>query len=274
MSIPNLTAQQIEGRLTAALATIASSWEAMIQPPSATARPRTSGTGALLDDRDDRDTDMRHLDKLVHARREVTLTLNGWSRVVVQDHDVEHGIPEGHDVPAMARFLSRWAHLMAEHEAATDLLDEIEAVRRVVETWAPPTQHPPHDWHPPRPTMRLGACPLTWQDPTDATDKPCPGTLRGDDEGWVRCDTCGTAAVMGWWEQHLPDAAPLMTLDEVRLYLHRHHGMRLTLRGLRAWVERDHLVRSGDDGQGRAVYDVGAVEAALTRRQRMPHRVG
>lgn len=268
-----LTPQQIEGRLTAALITIAASWDDMlVVPPAARPGRRTNGTGVTLDDKAEASDDTPRAVQVIDARAPIAAVLNSWCRVVVQDHDVEHGIPSGTDVPDMARFLSRWAYLMAEHEAAEDLLEEIQAARSVVERWAPPKQHPPAGWRPRPRTMRLGGCPLTWQDPEDAADKPCPGTLRGDEDGWVRCDKCGTAAVMGWWEQqvHGEDGLPLMTLDGVRAYLHRAHGLRLTTRALRAWVERGQLHATDKDDAGRNLYAVEDVEDAMTRRERLP----
>lgn len=272
MTDARLTPQQIEGRLTSALATIEAAWDRMLTPPTRRPGQRTNGTGITLDDDSEATDDTPRVVQLVDARREVTLCLRSWCQVTVEDHNVEHGIPSGADVPGMARFLSRWSFLLAEHEAAADLLDEVTAARVKVEKWAPPHQHPPADWRPPLRTMKLGACPLTWQDPETAEDKPCPGSLRGDEFGWVTCDKCGTQAVMGWWEQQLSeDMRPgLMTLDEVRVYLHRMHGMRLTTRALRAWVERDLLVHSDKNGDGRHLYDIGAVESAVTRRERLP----
>ena len=263
------TPQQIEGRLASALSTIATLWPTMIQPPSSGTRPRTTGTGALLDDADTRDDDMRRLERLIEARREVMLCLRSWCQVTVEDHDVQHGIPVGTDVPAMCGFLTRWSYLLAEHEAALDLLAEVEAARGAVERWAPPASHPPAGWAPPRRTMRLGSCPLIHQDPVTSDDAPCAGQLRGDEDGWVTCDGCGTEAVMGWWERQLygEDGLRGMTIREVVTYLHSQHGRRCTVRGLRAWVTRGDLVPSGTDDQGRHLYDAGAVEAALTRRR-------
>ena len=273
---PTLTPQQIEGRLLAALSTIEATWDAMLTPPAPRMGTPTNGTGVSLPDDSDGTEDTPRTVQVMDARLDVIACLRSWCQVVVEDHDVEHGIPSGKDAPGMARFLTRWSYLLAEHEAALDLLEEVCAACATVEKWAPPQHHPPATWAPPLRTMKLGSCPLTWQDPDTAEDHPCPGQLRGDEEGWVTCNGCGTRAVMGWWEQQLAeDMRPhLMTLDEVRVYLHRQHGMRLTRRALRAWVERDHLVHSGKaEDTGHHLYDVGAVEAAVTRRERMPRVV-
>ena len=268
------TPQQIENRTVAALGTIEALWEKMLTPPSPRPGPRSRSGGALLDDDSEADDDTPRLVLLVDVRASVNAVLNGWCRVVIEDHDVEHGIPGGLDVPAMCAFLRRWSHLMAEHEAAEDMLEEVDRCAKLCTVFAPPSQHAPTDWAPSPRTMKLGACPLVWQDPQTADDRQCPGTLRGDEDGWVSCDSCGTRAVMGWWEQQLygEDGLAPMTLDGVRTYLHREHGIRLTRRGLQSWVDRGHLVASGTDGSS-ALYDVGAVEAAVTRRQRVARLV-
>lgn len=266
-----LTAEQIDGRMRSALAAISAGWDDMLtHPPAARVGQRTTGTGAILADDSHSDDDTPRLLRVIEDRAQVTASLNGWCRVVIEDHDVEHGIPDGTDVPKMCEFLTRWTYLMAEHAAALDLLEELRSARSLVAKWCPPTQHRPHGWHPRPRSMRLGACPLTWQDPATAQDRPCPGVLRGDEDGWVTCDACGTRAVMGWWEQRLhgEDGLAPMTLEEVRVYLHRMHGMRLTLRTLRSWVQAGDLV-AFSTGEGVASrFDAGAVEAALTRRGR------
>ena len=255
-----LTAQQIEGRLISALATIRDLWDEMMEAPAR--RPGTKGGGgATLDDHAESDADTPRLIRIVDVRHQVTATLNGWCRVTIEDHDVEHHIPSGHDVKGMCVFLARWAPRMAEHDAAADLLEEVSAARRKVERIARP-QRPAG--------LRLGACPLKWQNPETADDQPCPGRLHASDDGWIRCDKCGTLAVAAWWEEQTfgKEGAPMMTADQLVSWLHRQYGMVVQPATVRQWVKRGDLVRSGTDDGGRSLYDRWAVETCLQRRQR------
>ena len=243
-----LTAQQIEGRLISALATIATVWDRMLEPPSRRPGQRTNGTGITLPDTaEEADDTPRHV-QVIDARRDVTDTLRGWCQVTVETHDVQHGIPPGTDAPSMARFLTRWSYLLAEHEAAIDLLDEIEAARATVEKWAPPQQPPPVGWQPRRRTMKLGACPLMWQDPDETDDQPCPGVLLGDEEGWVTCTRCGTRAVADWWEAQIAghgDDTPVeertVTAEQIVDLARTEFGQRIKPDAVWQWVRRNRL---------------------------------
>lgn len=266
-----LTTQQVENRLRSHLAAISAGWDQMLtDPPAARPGQRTKGTGATLEDGADSDEDMPRLLRVIEDRAQVTATLNGWCRVTIEDHHVEHGIPDGTSAVAMCDFLTRWAYLLAEHEAAEDLLAELGQARGTVARWCSPTQHRPYGWHPRPRSMRLGSCPLTWQHPDTADDQQCPGTLRGREDGWVTCDACGTAAVMGWWERklHGEGGLPPMTLAQVVTYLHHWRGITITERGLRRWISDGDLVPVDPAPGVTHTYDVGAVEAALTRRSR------
>lgn len=255
-----LTPQQIEGRLVAALATVRGLWDDMIPTPTVRLG-RTSRGGALLDDTATDDHDMPRIVRVIEARHEVTAVLNAWCRAVIEDHRVQHGIPGGHDVPGMCGFLTRWSHLMAEHEAAEVLLEEVADCAAKVRRHAEP-QRPEG--------LRLGACPLVWQHPDTADDQSCPGRLHGTDDGWIRCDACGTLAVAAWWEEQMwgEQGAPMMTAEQLVTWLHRQYGLVVQPATVRQWVRRGDLARSGTDEQGRSLYDRWAVETCLQRRAR------
>ncbi len=232
-----LTAQQIEGRLVSSLATIRDLWDEMLTPPAN--RPgNKGGGGVLLDDHAESDADTPRMIRIVDTRHTVTATLNAWCRVAVEDHDVEHHIPGGHDVPGMCDFLTRWAYLLAEHDAARDLLDEVSIARAKVERIARPQRQE---------GLRLGACPLTWQEPETATDKACPGRLVGDEEGWVTCSRCGTRAVAGWWEAHMTgeDRGDIetrtVTVAEIVELARSQFGQRIQPAAVWQWVNRNRL---------------------------------
>lgn len=249
--VTELTAQQIEGRLISALATIRDLWAEMIAPPTVRLGRSPSGGGGSLADDAEVATASTLLDaalasapdidrtlQVVEIRSAATTALNGWCRTIVQDHDVEHGIPSGMDVPAMCAFLHRWAYLAAEHDAARDMLDELTKVAAAVERIARPQRQE---------GLRLGACPLTWREPETAEDKPCPGRLVGDEEGWVTCDRCGTRAVAGWWEAHMTgeDRGDIetrtVTVAEIVDLARSQFGQRIQPAAVWQWVNRNRL---------------------------------
>lgn len=263
------TPQQIEGRLLASLATIAAAWDDMLEPPARRPGQRVNGTGAALPDDADATGDTPRAVQVIDARRDVIAIMRSWCQVTVETHNVTHGIPSGQDVPGMAGFLARWSYLLAEHDAALDLLDEIETARATVEKWAPPQNERPRDWKPRPWTIRLGACPLTWQDPETADDKPCPGRLVGHEDGWITCNTCGTRAVPTWWEEKTygEGGAPMMTAAQLVTWLHRQYGMVVQKATIRQWVTRGYLTRSGVDSEGRNLYDRAAVDQCIRLRE-------
>ena len=265
----DLDAQQasaVENWLRADLATIADLWDDMLTTAAASGggniTPGGAGDGGtLLDDDADDDSDTPRFIRVIDTRSTIATTLNGWCRIIIEDHNVQLAIPDGHDAPAMARFLSRWAAQLADHEAADVASAEISTAASTVRRYAQPQG---------RASLHLGTCPLTWQDPEDASDKPCPGILRAHDDGWIICSGCGTKAVASWWEDRVfgEDGAPLMTAAQVVSWLHRHYGMVVQPVTVRQWVARGDLARSGTDDDGRSLYDRAAIEVCLQRRTR------
>lgn len=232
---PRLTAEQIEGKLHSALATIRDLWDDMLEPPAKRVGSRSGGV--LLADDDESAADTPRTTQVIDARREIMLCLRGWCQVIVEDHNVHHGIPIGTDVPEMAAFLDRWRTQVADHEAALEILDEVLSCRRIVERCA----------HPYRASrLNLGACPLTWQDPATSDDRPCPGRLRGEEDGWVTCDACGTQAVVSWWEdqavaQGHGDRHAGITAKEVAALAHGQFGIKVSPQTIWQWVGRGKL---------------------------------
>lgn len=261
-----LSPGKIEHRCTEALAEIEAAWDQMLTPASVVMGSK--GGGVLLDDDDESSADTPAHIVAIDVRREVGEMLNGWCRVVVDDNDVEHGIPDGVNVPAMCVFLRRWALLMSTHEAAYDMLDEVVTCARKVR----------HIVNPPRHTsIKLGPCPLTWQDPDTAEDRPCTGTVRTSskvsDQTEATCTACGTSAVAKYWEDRMldtSDTAPLTAADAVP-WLHRHYGKVVQRATIRQWVSRDALRaiprEDGDHGPDR--YERAALAYACERDARM-----
>lgn len=293
-----LTPTQIENRLTASLSTISTLWDEMLAPliepaawrpkggqttaPKATkpgewpARP-TRGrqghapAGALRDDDDASNADMPRTDQVISIRTEVMRTLRSWCQVVVEDHDVEHGIPSGVDVPGMVAFLERWAPRMAEHQAGADLLDELDDCATAVRRCARPDRDT---------SMYLGECPTIHTDPDSGEGVQCRGSVRTLDpsqsrypteDAEARCKRCGTTAVVTWWDQQMnPDstrggegwADRTLTADEVVTLARTDYGRPLTRAAIRKWVSREWLDPVGDDVPHR--YRLGDVVLILS----------
>lgn len=217
--------------------------------------PRTS---TRRDDADgDHNRDVDPLDVLVSLRGDITIILNGWSRLVMEDYDVTQTLPDGLDVPGMCSFLSRWSLQLAGHEAAGDALDEIRECARNVRAVVEPR---------PRETMVIGTCPRTLTD-DDGHERTCGGTVRAwlNREHDPRCMTCGTVAVVDWWVERMvkPEANALVTTPQLIAIVAYRLGFAPSHDQVRQWATRGKIERAGRDGKGRTLWDHAAVVAAL-----------
>lgn len=270
-----LTTDQLEGKIVAALSTIRDLWEDMLTPPTRRLGTRGGGGGALLaDDAEVTATetwldaalmdapDLPRSTNLGDVRAAATTALNGWCRTIVDDHDVHHGIPHGQDVPGMCEFLLRWRAQAAESDGAQVMLEELRKVASSVRRYAEPEG---------RSGLRLGACPLTWQDPETAQDRPCPGRLVGMDDGWVTCSGCGTRAVPEWWEQRaqggdlVPAEDRTVTAAELVDLARDEFGQRIAPAAVWQWVKRGRLVPVDKDAKPHR-YPLRDVVVLLMRR--------
>jgi len=251
MTEDRLTPAQVEDRLVTALGDIVEHWDAMLTPP--TKRPGATGGGGVLlpDDAEASKArtvlegqlmaapDLPRITQVVDVRAAATTTLNGWCRAVIEDHTATLGIPGGYDVPGMCAFLIRWAPRIADDAGPSlVMLEEVQAVASAVHALAEPAG---------RGALRLGACPLTWQDPSTSDDLPCPGRLTGDEEGWITCSRCGTRAVADWWEARIAghgDAEPVertVTASEIVELARSEFGQRIKPDAVWQWVRRNRL---------------------------------
>jgi hypothetical protein len=235
----SLTPQQIDGRLAASLSTIEDLWADMLAPPAKRPGSGTRGSGVLLPDDSESAADTPRLVDVVDHRHRIALVLNAWCRAVIEDHDVTHGIPHGLDVPGMVGFLRRWSHLMAEHEAAEVMLDELESCADTVRRYAEPQR---------RTWIALGPCPLVYTHPDTGDAQTCPGQVRSDEDDaeWATCNRCQTRAVASWWEREMFPGLELaeeraLTTAEVVTLAHKQFGMMLTKQAVWQWVSRGEL---------------------------------
>ena len=249
----------IERALMTALGTIAENWDALLAPTSPGSISSTPTPKRLYthDDTDERDDDLPAIDRRIALRHDVTMSLNSWARLIVDDRQLTHHLPQGGDTIGLIEFLERWARWFSGHEAAQDATDEIRAWAGKVKAAATPQRR---DW------MALGTCPLE----TVTEDfTPCGGQVRAYPGREPECQRCGTSAVASWWERIMfPDAetSRLVTADEVVTLIHRQFGQVIKPGTVRVWISRGWIEPSGTDEKGRTLYDKGAVVYAYAKR--------
>jgi len=259
------TLRDKEAQILADLTTIRELWPNML--PRIRAIPLgplgTSGTRSSTrrsEDNSDENDDVTTLDIVISDRGDITAVLQGWARVVVEDFDVTTVIPHGHDVDGMCLFLMRWARHMTGHCAVDDMADELHTSAGKVLRHAKPQRK---DW------LGIGICPLK----NDETGQPCGGNVRAypdqdAGESWARCQECGERAVVSWWEHAIfgSEASKLITAAELASFVHHQFGKVVGESTIRQWVKRGWIEQSGQDHDGRKLYDKGAVAYALQRR--------
>lgn len=237
-----------ERALLTALGTIRDHWDALLIP--------TSGGGQGIGKASDPVT---ATDRRVSLRHEVTLCLNGWARIIVEDRDLTHRLPLGTDTLGLIELLERWARWFSGHEAAQDAADELTTWANEVRATAAPTRR---EW------VALGPCPLEVEAGGDRT--VCAGSVRAYPNADPTCQRCGTTAVASWWERVMfPDseASDLVTAAELVLVLHKAFGgTPVKPSAIRQWIKRGVIESSGTDDKGRTLFSREAVIWAVSRR--------
>lgn len=262
-----------EGLIRRVLYRISDQWAEMLIPPGP--RPGTASGGALDDDHEVRvfDTlaeaalasapDVPRSVLVLDVRRQVTLTLNGWCRAVIEDHDVEHHIPKGDDVPGMCAFLVRWAPRIAddEHMAAT-VLNELQMCANAVSRCARPS----------RPEgMGIGDCRQIVGPEGEECGTPLRLTDAYAETGEIKCRGCGKADTMEGWIIRLVGTEGPYTVTQLIPVLHRRLGIRATPEQVRQWDARGIIkpLRDSDGNKrtaakGAVLYPWVATAKALT----------
>jgi hypothetical protein len=202
---------QIEMQLVEALRTIRSHWGLMQLGTSSASNGGSPSSDVVTG-----------VDRRVSLAHEVTLILNGWARIVVEDRGVTHWLPLGTDTLGLVAFLERHAQWMSGHEAAQDCADEIATCARKVKLTAVP---PVKDW------ISIGECPI------------CEvGDVRAYPGCDPTCQACGIDAVWSWWEKRMrPDAQDLVSAEELVGLLYRAFGKPIKPTTIRQWVSRGLL---------------------------------
>ena len=227
-----------ERALMTALGAIAEHWSALMEPSS-------GGAGGVASS-----DVVTGLDRRVSLRHEVTLSLNGWSRLIVEERELTHHLPLGTDTLGLVEFLQRWARWFSGHEAAEDAVEELTTWANEVRATASPARR---DW------VYMGDCPFVIE------DWFCSGQIRGyGDERLPSCTVCGQEAVSEWWDEvlgldHIIDRAGVAKLIATVL------GRTVSRFTLTRWISSGRIPKSGTDAAGEDVFDRRTVAAALTR---------
>lgn len=272
MTEPRTETEHIEQRITQALVTIRREWDAMM-PTGPSAVRYGVGRAAQITAPDHADTgaDIDAGTRLVSLRRSAVDTLNGWSRVVMEDRPVTKALPDGTSARSMCVFLERHAQWMSGHGAAEDMAGEVEALARDVKAVTQPQRR---EW------INLGSCPLEIEAETDdgLAMVTCGGQVRAwpraedrDGEVMARCRRCGIEAVPSWWEARMfddPELRVLLTAEEVVGFVHRAYGKVIKAATVRQWDRRGTIESAGHDDKGRRLYARDALVWALDMKER------
>ena len=294
--------QHLEQRITRALVTIRREWPALrLGPPSSRPGGGSKSAQITADDHNrggwhvlgDSVIDVDAMTRLSALRRTVTEVLNSWSRVIVEDRimpTIEHMTaqeireyltkvaPRGDHAPAMCVFLERHAQWMSGHEAAEDMVDEVEGLATGVTRFTQPQRR---QW------INLGSCPLEIEvvgetgsegQRGDLVMEVCGGQVRAwpraedrDGEVMARCRRCGIEAVPSWWEARMfddPELRVLLTAEEVVGFVHRAYGKVIKAATVRQWDKRGTIEPAGHDDKGRRLYAREALVWALDLQER------
>ena len=231
------TTAATEDRLLAALRTIRDHWAALLD---------TSSTMAGTPSSDD----VTSLDKRISLRHEVTLCLNGWARLIVEERELSHGLPLGHDTLGLVTFLERWARWFSGHEAAADAVSELDDWAQQVRATATPKRR---EW------VYLGDCPFVIE------DWFCAGQVRAYPDSDPACSDCGQVAVVEWWMDVLA-VVPTMSREELPAFIRRETGRTVGRVTIWRWLKESVIVPCGVDAEGKPIYDKGATAYALALR--------
>ena len=123
------TTAETERALISALDTIRQHWAALMVPTGSggvAAKPQPRALYTHPDD-DERDDDLPPIDRRVALRHDVTMALNDWARIIVEDRDLTHRLPLGTDALGLCTLIERHARWFSGHEAAQDAADELHA---------------------------------------------------------------------------------------------------------------------------------------------------
>ena len=271
---PRTETQALEQRITQALETIRREWGHMLPVGPAPIRYGTGKQSRITaDDHAATTTDIDATTRLVSLRRQAVDTLNGWTRVIMEDRPVTKALPDGQSATSMATFLERHAQWVSGHEAAPDMAEEVEALAREVKRTTSPEGR---DW------ITLGTCPIEME-VLDDEDQPvmaeCGGQVRawplGIEDPTIKeqrkaklptCQRCGLEADVHWWYREMygqHGVSHLVTVDELIGVIAVRLEYVATRDQVRQWKHRGKITTAGKDSKGRTLYRHDTVVDAI-----------
>lgn len=217
---PAQSTAQTEDALLAALADIRAHWPALLEGGSG------GSQGAPSSD------EVTPLDRRVSLRHEVTLTLNSWARVIVEDRPLTSCLPLGTDTLGLVTLIERHARWFSGHEAAHDCLAELQEAARQVRNTAAPSMR---GW------MHLGDCPFA-VGLVRVAHLPTTEPVLDDDH--ALCSDCGQIGPTLWWEEVITgkcrEEVPRNELPEL---IYNAFGRRVSRPTLHRWIKSGELAR-------------------------------
>ena len=225
--------QGLAERITTAVHAIAGQWDDLMEPPSTRAAGHSAKTAHTSD------ADMDWLTRVVSMRREITDSLRGWCRVVMEDRQITSGraLPLGNDVPGMCAFLDRHAEWIAGQDFAQDSAEEIEDWAQKVTAAVAPRRR---EWH------YIGACPFVLLDP-EGGGVFCSGRIRvavADGTTEAACSEHGGLAPIEWWADVLGlSLSRIVGTEDLRRELAARLHVEVTSRTLQLWARSGQITQ-------------------------------
>ena len=178
--------------------------------------------------------DIDPLTRVVDLRTQITLSLNGWCRAVMEERPITNSraLPLGDDVRGMCSFLDRHADWAGQQDWADAACDELEPYARAATATVDPPKRERHV---------IGPCPfVTTGDDPEIHNQFCRGivTMRiGGDDDEATCSSCDRTGPPRWWmvdvmRQNLDPLTPEQCVKMLSARLH----VTITGRTLRNWI--------------------------------------
>jgi len=184
-------------------------------------------------------------------RRESCEEMVGWVRLIMDERDPDVSL-SGNDMPAMCAVVIRNARWLSGHEAAPDMVSELEGIARRLTGILPRGRST---------RIYIGRCPACHADVHADTDLPN-----------VSCGSCEKEGSWRQWEEWTLGPRDLVTSPLLADFIRQAVGISVTGVTVWRWIKAEAIKPAGHAqsaigvAAGTALYDPwDAVEYALTR---------